>query len=234
MQDTTSLLESAKTQLVEVKQQYKELDGEIRVLSRSIYDYETKIAQKAEALKDLVAQEEALARDCDSLGLLDEKLKINDGLNSELDQIESEIKNYYVKIDQAKATIDSSLLKAKQEEEAALKNARSELAAKQKRLTVMNTDSYTEDIYYWYQQAQSLLQGIFGTLDVQMVENKVVFKIMLNQAQIDVTLSNRKMEMATLSGSPSDEMIQRFHEYKNHCVQINNMLLLVAKTFLLD
>lgn len=234
VQDTTGLLESAKAQLVEVKQQYKGLDEEIRALSQAIYDHDVRIAQKTEALAGLSAQERALAEECAGLAALDEKLRINDGLNSELDEVESEIKDYYARIDQGRAIIDSSAVRAKQEEEAALKSIRGDLITKQKRLTVINTDSYTEDIYYWYQQAQCLLQGVFGALDVQMVDGRVVLRITVGKSQISVTLNNRRMETATISGSPSEEMARRFHEHRGYCVEVNNMMLLLAKTFLLD
>lgn len=231
-QDTTFLLEEAKSKLVEVKQHYKDLDQEIRQQSQEIFDYESKIAAKRSALEELNVEEDMLRKNSDSLAALDEKLRINADLNEELDQIEEEIRSFYLRIDEAKNMIGSSPIENKRREESECKVIKQELAAKQKRLTIINTDCYIEDIYYWYDCLCQILKNIFGSIDVKFVENRMVFKMIADQTQLEISLKDNRMIDASLSGPATEELAMNFHGYKGYCIKINNMLLLVERVFL--
>lgn len=233
VQDTTGLLEAAKQQLVEVKRSYYELDDEIKALGQEIYACDAQLAERNRELAALEAEENTLKTECEGLRALDERLRINDDLNEELDSIEAEIKGCYSKIDQARAALDSSLLRNKQEEEAELRASRQELAARQKRLTIVNTDSYIEDMYCWYEQMEALLRSVLGHVDVQMVDGRCVVRVQRGQAQAEAVLRDRKLLEASLGGLPEEKMVRRFNECKEYCIKSNNLVLLVAKLFLL-
>ncbi|KAI5169738.1 hypothetical protein PAEPH01_0957 [Pancytospora epiphaga] len=234
VQDTTPLMELAKSQLVEVKKQYKEMDAEIRRLSQEIHVLEQQFSERGSYLSSLQAEEEALKKECENLGTLDEKLRINESLNVELDVIEAEIKSHYARMDESQSAIVFFDLDRKRREEEELRMYKQELAAKQKRLTVINTESYIEDIYCWHKQLKDLLESIFGVITVETVDSRVVFRIALNGIQVEAVIGDRKVLSASISGELSESVVLQLNECRDVCIRTNNLLLFLAYTFLLE
>lgn len=227
-QDTSDLLSSSKEQLVQVKQVYKDLDNEIKVLSQQNYHLEVEINDKSKRLEELTKEEEELKEKHEKLCHLGEILQINDNLNGEIDKIENDIKEIYQKIDLNREFISSLNLKSKIEEEQSLKEIKHELAAKQKRLTIINTESYMEDIYSWYEEVCEFFKKIFGGVELQMVEDRCIIKLGYNDGTVEIILKNKKLHEVNFNCSVSEELMNQIEECKSCCVQINDLRMLFA------
>lgn len=231
LQDTTPLLESAKAQLVEVKQQYKELDQQIKALSLDIYATDLRLYQKKASLEALDEEEKSLREELEQTRQLDERMQINSNLNEELGMLDTEIKSYYDKINQQRNDLECCDLVAIQAEETELRAQKQELLAKQKRLTVLNTDSYIEDLYLWHQQLQKILEGIFGFISVRVEDNRLIVHVSKNGCHLEMMILDQILIGCTISGEPDAGMLERFNNYKEECIASNNMMLLIARVF---
>ncbi len=226
------LVEEAKKSLVEVKNVYNELDKEIRSYSQELYSYETKINDILRYKEELEVEEKEAIERYEKIKKLEENFQINYDLNKELDNIEKEIKEINLKIDKTREEmgyIDISSVKKEEEE---LRMIKQDLAAKQKRLTIVNTDSYIEDIYYWYEQINRIFQMIFGKISLEMNENRLICKMENDEMYLELIWKDNKLWDANLYGSIKDEVFNGFNEIKNKCISNNNILLLVETVFL--
>ncbi|KAI4291018.1 hypothetical protein PAPHI01_0292 [Pancytospora philotis] len=231
-QDTTALLEASKAQLVEVKQQYRDMDQQIKQLSLDIYATDLRLIQRSAELAELEEEEAALRAEYEQTRHLDEKLQINSSLNEELEAIENRIKSSYAQINQAQEAIGRFDLDARRAEEAELRAHKLELAAKQKRLTVINTDSYIEDIYAWHQHLQMILENVFGTVTTHCEENRLVLRVAFKGAVLEMVVKDQRLVGCSLSGSPCAAAVERFNGSREHSLATNNPLFLVAQTLL--
>lgn len=230
--ETGTLLEESKNNLVEVKKVYKELDKEIKENSLEIYGYETKLRDGNRYVEELDIEEKEMARRFKELTELQSKLRINADLNSELDVIEIEINKVNQNIDKIKNELTHLNLESLKKEEEELKAIKHELAAKQKRLTIVNTESYIEDIYYWYEKLNFLFENIFGKINLEMVDNQLVFKMQNEKIYLEVFWKDNKIVDAKLYGSVKEEVFNRFNLLKDVCIEKNNILLIVETVFL--
>lgn len=231
VQDTADLLNEAKSQLVSVKGVYTELDTEIKNLSQELHEYNCKTREQVSFLEELTAEKKEQDLRAERLKELYEKFQESADLNNELDGIESEIKRLYRKIDEYKAISEGSKLSALRQEETDLGALQKELAIKQKRLTIINTDSYIEDIYYWYDTLSNFLESIFGALSLKLVKQGLLIQITVDQAHLEAVVRDNKLAEASLQGQVTEQQQEAFIEAKNFSIQTNNLLLLVERVF---
>lgn len=231
VQDTTSLITSSKDQLVEVKNVYKQIDKEIKDLSVKVYEEEVNLKQATKHLEALLEEEKSLEQEYNYLYSLNEKLLVNDKLNQEFDTMEHEINSLFVGIDNFRSLIDSSKTESKLTEERELRELRNDLAAKQKRLTIINTDNYIEDIYYWHKQYQEIMEKLVGTLSISTGEGKCSIRIQRSDGNnsyiIEVALRGKHMIDASISKNVEEEMLKEFERLKGYSLKINDARLLL-------
>ncbi|KAI5149506.1 hypothetical protein ENBRE01_0949 [Enteropsectra breve] len=216
VRDSSDLLEEAKSQLVSTKNIYKDLDAEIKNLSQEIYSAERMGEERRRKIEALKQDELSLIAEYEKMSKINEKLQINDGLNREFDQIEEKITNMYVKMENTKKLLESDSLSKKQLEKEELLKTKLVLAAKQKRLTVINTDNYIEDIYYWYEQTANLLKKVFGDVSVQTSDEKCNIKIKKGEKVLEIFLINGNYEDFILT-TPDVEEETQFLKIRKHC-----------------
>lgn len=231
IQDTTSLITSSKEQLVEVKNVYKQIDKEMKDLSIEVYEEEANLRQATERLEILLEEEKRLEQEHGHLYSIGEKLLINDKLNQEFDAMEHEINNLFVGIDHLKSQVDSSKIESKLAEEKKLRELRNDLAAKQKRLTIVNTDNYIEDIYCWYKQYQEILEIVVGVLDISIEEEKCCVQIKRstdgNDYVVEVILRGKSLIDTSISKNVPEDKYKEFEQLKEYSMKINDARLLL-------
>lgn len=227
-QDTTDLLNSSKEQLVAVKQVYKDLDEEIKTLSQEIYTRELENENKKQQINDLTQEEQELVEKYERLCLIGEKLRVNESLNEEFDKIENEIKDTCQKIDMNKEFLNNIDLNGKIQEEQELKNLKQELAAKQKRLTIINTDNYIEDIYSWYEGVEEFFRKLFGNVSLQMIDDRCVIRMEYNDGNLEIILKNKKIHEMNFNCSVSESLLRQLEEVKAYCSKIGDIRILFA------
>lgn len=227
-QDTTDLLNSSKEQLVTVKQIYKDFDEEIKSLSQEIYTRELENENKKQEISELSQEEQELIEKYERLCSIGEKLRVNESLNEEFDKIENEIKDMCQKIEINKEFLNNIDLNSKLQEEQELKNLKQELAAKQKRLTIINTDNYIEDIYSWYEGVDEFFRKLFGNITLQMIDDRCVIKIEYNDGNLEVILKNKRIHEINFNCSVSESLLDRIDEVKAYCSKIGDIRILFA------
>lgn len=227
--DTSSLISSSKQQLVDVKNVYKEIDQELKNLSLDVYKEETLLEDNKKVHKRLCEEEEQLNEEFKKYSVLSEKLELNDRLNQEFDLIDGEIKSIFLEIDNLKSEMNPMKIESKSAEEKQLKDLKCELAAKQKRLTIINTDNYIEDSYYWHKQYEMMLERAFGELNIRSVDDKICIKLQKSENQyIEIMLQDKKIVDASISKHFSEEKIREFEAFKEYSIQINDARLLLS------
>ncbi|KAM0681115.1 hypothetical protein GINT2_000900 [Glugoides intestinalis] len=223
-QDTTSLIASSKEQLVDVKNVYRKNDEEIRDLSEKIYKEELDLNENNEKLQEFTRLELSLQMEYEHLLDLHEKMLINGKLLEEFDDVESNINNVFVEIDAKKLLIDPIAIETKLEEEKQLKEVKNELAAKQRRLTIINTENYIEDIFYWEKQYLEVLNKIFGNLTATISEDRCSLKITKSDGASILELNIRGMKLLDCFLSTNVVKIENgvFEALKQHALDIND------------
>lgn len=218
-QDISELIASSKEQLVEVKNVYKNIDEEIKDLSVKIYKEQMTLKKNTDQFKQLEANEELLQERVNHLKNLHEKILVNDKLNEELEQIEQEVNTLFVELETKRALLDAPLTEAKTEEEQSLREIRNDLAAKQKRLTIINTENYMEDIFYWEKQYLGILEKIFGSVNVSVVDDRCNLKVTKNNNVLEINTKGKKLLDCIISRSEADD---EFDKIKEYCLSIND------------
>lgn len=223
-QDISELIASSKEQLVEVKNVYKNIDEEIKDLSMKIYKEQSSLKENTVKFVELEAEERLLQEKLDCLKNIYEKAQINDKLNEELATIEDDINTLFVELESKKALLNSPLVDAKTEEEQSLREIRNDLAAKQKRLTIINTENYMEDIFYWEKQYLTILERIFGSINVSVIEDRCSLKITKNNIVLEINTKGKILLDCIIS---KDEPECEFEKIKEYCLSINDPKLLL-------
>lgn len=231
--DTTSLIASSKEQLVEAKNIYKKLDEEMKELSVETYNEEQSLARNTERLAELNELESSLQREYSHLVDLHEKVLINDRLNEEFDKIEDGINGIFSEIENKRALISASPVESKLEEERQLKETRNDLAAKQRRLTIINTENYIEDIFYWEKQYLEVLEKIFGTITISSSEDRSCLKVTMNNPLknnpvLEMNIKGKRLLDCFISkNSLTEEQLAEFEKIKEYSLKINEARLLL-------
>lgn len=220
-QDTSCLMASSKEQLVEVKNVYRKIDEEIRELSGLIYTEEDSLKRNREELERLTTLENSLQKEYEYLLDLHEKVLENDKLNEEFDNVEENINQLFNEIESKRSLIDPSILEEKKEEERKLKEVRNELAAKQRRLTIINTENYIEDIFYWQKEYLEILEKIFGVMAVTVSEDRCCLKVSKNDSKsvLEANIKGKKLLDCFISSEKDCD----FPEIKEYALQINDL-----------
>ncbi|ELA41819.1 uncharacterized protein VICG_01171 [Vittaforma corneae ATCC 50505] len=227
--DTTSLIASSKEQLVEVKHIYKKLDEEMKELSVEVYNEEQLLSQNTEKLNELNKLESSLQKEYNHLVDLHEKVLVNDKLNEEFDEIENGIKRVFGEIESKKSLIGTFSIESKLEEERQLKEVRNDLAAKQRRLTIINTENYIEDIFYWEKQYLEVLEKIFGTITINSSEDRSCLKITMNNPSknnpvLEINIKGKKLLDCFISKNNFTEKQQaEFERIKEYSLKLNEV-----------
>lgn len=222
--DTTSLIASSKEQLVEVKNVYRKNDEELKDLSEKIYQEEIDLNKNKERLQELTKLELSLQMEYEHLLNLHEKMLINGKLLEEFDEVESNINNVFVEIDNKKQLIDPSAIEGKLEEEKQLKDVKNELAAKQRRLTIINTENYIEDIFYWEKQYLEVLDKIFGKMTATVSEDRCSLKIAKSDGASILELNIKGMKLLDCFLSTNIVKLENgeFEALKQYALTIND------------
>jgi len=160
--DLSELLSTSKQQLVETKQKYKELNEEIKKQSEELFDLTNKLEEKKIEMREIEKEEKEMEEKCSRYFELDEKIKENENLNEELDEIEKEIKRIYQGMEECER---EGRMKEKKERERELEKEKRELENKQKRMTIVNTESFIEDIYYWYKLLEKIMGRVYWRVE---------------------------------------------------------------------
>lgn len=222
--DTASLIASSKEQLVEVKDFYRKIDEEIRQLSIEIHREEEKLSQNSERFRELEEMENALQNEYEHLADLHEKVLISDKVNEEFDEIEQGINEMFIEIEKKKAVTGGTLINSKLEEEGQLKEIRDDLAAKQRRLTIINTENYIEDMFYWKKQYLEILEKIFGSVSVSSSDDRSCVKIARKGNVLEVNIKGKRVVDCFISKNSLDEEHQReFEAIKSYSLRINEV-----------
>lgn len=222
--DTSSLIASSKEQLVEVKNTYKEIDEELKGLSVEVFNEEQALMEATTQLNELSSLEAALQKEYNQLLGLHEKILINDKLNEEFDGVERCLKEVLVEIESKKVQLEGPSLESKQEEERQLREKRNDLAAKQRRLTIINTETYIEDIFYWKKHYLEILEKIFGVVEVTSTEDRTCLKISRNEAVLEVNIKGKQLIDCFLSRKAfSEEKQIEFERIKKYSLQIDDI-----------
>lgn len=224
--DTSDLLASSKEQLMNVKKVYSEIDAEIKEISQQIHECEVELETKSTMLSVLEQEETELIREHERLDDLYNKLRVNDSLNEELDSIESKIKETYQEIDRYNAQLESFDIDGKKREEMELRSTKTELAARQKRLTIINTDSYMEDIHCWYENVGEFLKNVFGEISLQMVDDRCLLRISDERGSVEVVLKEKKICELNVKRPFNEKEMELINECKAYCNSINDMRML--------
>lgn len=220
--DTTVLIASSKEQLVEVKNIYKNTDLEIRELSKSIFIEEESLKENKRILEDLSNEEENLKNELARLTRLNETILIYDKLNGELDEVENEINKVFVDIENTSNAIDPTSVESKKNEEKNLRDERNDLAAKQRRLTIINTENYIEDIYFWKRSYLDILEKVFGAITVTATGDKFNLKVVKNESVLEVVVKGKMLSEAYLSKNQCVETLEEFEKIKEYAFMIND------------
>lgn len=220
--DTTVLIASSKEQLVEVKNIYKNTDLEIRELSKSIFIEEESLKENKRILEDLSNEEENLKNELARLTRLNETILIYDKLNGELDEVENEINKVFVDIENTSNAIDPTSVESKKNEEKNLREERNDLAAKQRRLTIINTENYIEDIYFWKRSYLDILEKVFGAITVTATGDKFNLKVVKNESVLEVVVKGKMLSEAYLSKNQCVETLEEFEKIKEYAFMIND------------
>lgn len=229
IQDSTPLLDTYKKQLEDVKSVYKLIDDEIKNYSSLIFEEELDLKKNKEILEKLAIEEQKLNKEFDSIKDLSEKMELNDKLNYELDNIEIEIKKIFSENENLGNEINksSNLLSSKEEEINSLKALKTELAVKQKRLTIINIDNYIEDVYCWFELVNDIFNKIFGKITFYSDYEKYFIKVQKENDFIEVVLKDKKIVDATISKNLSEEKFKEFEKILNYSREINDCRLLL-------
>lgn len=221
--DTTSLIASSKEQLVEVKNIYKKIDEELKELSANLYNEEQLLEENKSILSKLETTEKTLQHEFEYLSNLYEKVLINDKLNEEFDEIESNINTTLLEIENKKNKINNSSIESKLDEERQLKDLRNELITKHRRLTIINTENYIEDIFYWEKQYLEILEKIFGEINISNTENRSCLKISKNNAILELNIKGKRLLDCFISKNNFNEDQQaEYDQIKENCIEIND------------
>lgn len=220
--DTSSLIASSKEQLVEVKSIFKKTDLEIRELSKNVYEEEEKLKSNKVILENLEREEEMLNEELVNLTALNENILIYDKFNSELDEVENEIKNSFLELQNTVNSIAPEVIESKIEEEKILKEERNDLASKQRRLTIINTDNFIEDIFYWKRNYLDFLEKIFGIITINVSGDKFAFKVSQNETVLEFIVKGKHLIEAYLSKNQPIEILEEFEKIKEYSCTIND------------
>lgn len=227
-QDTSSLITSSKEQLVEVKNVYKTIDEEIKNLSKSIYEIKEENKLKSDILKSLSDEEAMLIEEYEKLVALNESTLVQGRLNEELEAVEKEISDAFEEMESIKSQIDPSLTLSRKEEEKLLRQERNDLAAKQKRLTLINTENYIEDIYYWNRQYLDILEKVFGSVSVSGTFQKSILKLAKKDVILEITIENQAMTDSFISKHLDQDNASEFEQIKKRCIESNDPSMIIA------
>ena len=220
--DTSSLIASSKEQLVEVKNIYKKTDVEIRELSKSIFEEQEKLQSNMLFLENLSKEEEQLRNEMARLNSLNENILIYDKFNSELDEIEKEIKSTFIELEDTMTAINPENLEALATEEKILREERNDLASKQRRLTIINTDNFIEDIFYWKRNYLDFLEQIFGQITVSISGDKFTFKVTQKENILEFVVKGKQLIESYLSKNLPSEILEEFERMKEYSIKIND------------
>lgn len=231
--DISDIISASKSQLKEVKAIYKQLDPEIKRMSIEIFEYETRTKINSMRLAELEKEEKELSEVYQSKLSLIEKQKIENSLNEELNALEIEINHLFSEIDKVNEQISQISINKKIEEEKTLRDNKIELASKQKRLTIVNIENYTEDIFFWYKQLSYLLKSIFGTLNAHMTEDKCIVSVRKNDFFIETTMKSRKLIEVVFNKVNDSEKTVMLENFKEYALKINDAraILLLASLY---
>lgn len=220
--DTSSLIASSKEQLVEVKNVYKKTDAEIKELSKSIFEEQEKLQSNTLFLENLSREEEQLRNELARLTILNENILIYDRFTNELDELENEIKNTLLELENTVSSINPDNIESLSNEEKILREERNELASKQRRLTIINTDNFIEDIFYWKRNYLDFLENIFGEITVSVSGDRFTLKIVLKENILELTVKGKQLIEAYLSKNVSTEILEEFERVKEYSFKIND------------
>lgn len=225
--DTTALISSSKQQLVEVKSIFKNTDIEIKDLSEKIHLEKQKFEQKQKLYDELYEEEEELKRTLVKLKQLNEAILQQDKLKEEFNFIENDINKTVLEIESISNCIDPALLESKKTEEMNLREERNDLASKQRRLTIINTDNYMEDIYCWKQSYLEIIEKIFGVVTFVIANDKFTAKIAKNESFIEIVVKGKSVIDAYLSKNHSQEVLEEFEKIKQFALLTNNIKIIL-------
>lgn len=224
IQDTSSLINSTKCQLKEVKKVYKELDEEIRSFSKCIYDESECLDSNKAKYENLMKEESKLLKELENIKDFNEKLEANHKLNSKLDAVEVEINNTFLEIEELKMHFSNDNIELRKQELASLKETKNDLAQKQKRLTIVNIHNYVEDIYCWYELLKDILEKILGKI---IVSSSETFNIRFQKSEgnfLEIELQGNKLkDVLTSQNLMNDE----FTFLKQYSMMINDASFLI-------
>lgn len=231
VQDTAPLLDISKKQLENVKSVYTAVDEEIKSYSTLIYEEDLSLKANQELLDSLTEEEYKLEKELASYQELCDKVELNEKLNNKLDQIEAEITQVFSNSEILKTEISKNedLLISEHEEINRLKDLRSELAIKQKRLTIINIDNYIEDIYSWFQQVSEIYGKIFGNLEFYSQGDNYFIKVQNEAKFIEVVLKDKKIVDVHFSTGLNDEAFEELERLKVYAINTNDVRLLLLE-----
>lgn len=228
VRESSGLIALAKQQLVEAKNVYKRLDGELKVLSQELYEAEIRCSEQRAAIESLEEQESQLHGELDRLMKLEEQMKISEDMNAELDKIEEEIKWTYGQIEAGKPAQLQAEFDERKKEEAKLYEIKQGIAEKQRRLTIVTIDSYIEDLYIWHQRVAALLEAVFGKIETEQSENGCIIRITTGDAQLVALVQDRKLREAKLVGSSDESKQAKLEAQANYAYSYNDLSYLAA------
>ncbi|KAF9762274.1 hypothetical protein NGRA_2126 [Nosema granulosis] len=221
-------VDKSKKQLVEIKKKGVENKNTIENLSKEIFDLETALEEDSKSLENEEAEYKALEEELRTLeGTLNNYEEFAE-INRKYEQLCKDVK---VKSDQI-ANVEKDIADIRaidlEREYLGLKEEKSKLEAKQKRLSVIQYEKFIEDLYFHYETFKNFYQKIFNMeISSTAFENKIIIKCKSEEIDVEIVIKDGSLEDVKILKYNRKHKLN-FDEVVSHYKRINDPRYLIC------
>ena len=232
----TKVLEQAKKNLQEVKAEYREREKKSKTLCLELDELDRNYKEKEAERMLLQEKLDMLKKNSNKLNLIKKHLSMENDMKTQLDTLIKENTEKEAKLDKTRAFLENDEVKEAEKIEGELIAKMNEMNAKVKRMTLINTETDIEEIYFWYKALAEMYKSLFGNISYEISNEGRNYKISFNFSsknikEATITLVDKNLKDVQLTGDNLNLFMEEYIKVKELCIKTNDPRLFLLFAF---
>ena len=232
----TKVLEQAKKNLQEVKAEYREREKKSKTLCLELDELDRNYKEKEAERMLLQEKLDMLKKNSNKLNLIKKHLSMENDMKTQLDTLIKENTEKEAKLDKTRAFLENDEVKEAEKIEGELIAKMNEMNAKVKRMTLINTETDIEEIYFWYKALAEMYKSLFGNISYEITNEGRNYKISFNFSsknikEATITLVDKNLKDVQLTGDNLNLFMEEYIKVKELCIKTNDPRLFLLFAF---
>lgn len=233
------VLQQAKANLKDVKQEYKVRDERMKVLSKEMNELDTEIEELKLKRDNLKKKNELMGANKEKLKVIKNNLNNQNSIKVQLDKARAENAEIVRNMQQMENKLQGQDLEKLLEEEKRLQEKKENLSTKVKRMTIVNTENNMEEIYFWQKALSDFYKNFFGEIkhEVQKDGKTCVLTMFTKREDIEevkITLYNKKLTDIQIFGKKLELYMETYLKLKELCLMANDPRMFLMYIIILE